>query len=270
MRSLAVVSVCASLILGVVACGGSGSSLQNPFRQPSPNPSPALPTPPPAPTPTPMLLPNGLVIGAVVSTDGNSATGGQGGVVDGIDCATPVLTYHIHSHVTLFHSGMQVALPKAIGVIGPIYNAAHNYVDDGSCFYHLHTHDDTGIVHIENAAQPPTPFTLGQVFDIWGEPLTNGNIAGFMGPTIVYVGTSLLSGDPRSIQLINPRADHARGWRPVRLPTLLHLDVLGRKRKEPQALSALRLHHAPSAVIADGRLGRTLFNGDFLGLDYLQ
>ena len=205
MRSLVVFSIFAFLALNVVACGGGGSglgTLQNSF-QPSPSPSPALPTSPPVPTPTPMLLPNGLVVGTVVFPDGNTAAGGQGGVVDGIDCAAPVLTYHIHSHVTLFHNGTQIALPKAIGVIGPIYNAAHNYVDDGSCFYHLHTHDDTGIVHIENAVEPPSPFTLGQVFDIWGEPLTNANIAGFMVPTLVYVGTSLFSGDPRTIQLIN-------------------------------------------------------------------
>jgi hypothetical protein len=78
MRWLAVFSICASLVLGVVACGGSGSSLQNLFQQPSPNPSPALPTPPPVPTP-PMLLPNGLIIGTV----------------------------------TLFRNGTQIALPKA-------------------------------------------------------------------------------------------------------------------------------------------------------------
>jgi hypothetical protein len=88
-------------------------------------------------------------------------------------------------------------------VIGPIYNVAHNYVDNGSCFYNLHTHDDTGIVHMEDAAAPPSPFTLGQVFDIWGEPLTNGNIAGFMGPTIAYVGTTPFGGDPRTIPLSN-------------------------------------------------------------------
>ncbi len=204
MRWLAVFSICASLVLGVVACGGSGSSLQNPFQQPSPNPSPALPTPPPVPTPTPMLLPNGITIGTSVFPPGDTASGGQGAPVDGIPCDTSAAVYHIHAHVTLFHDGLQVALPIAIGIMNPVYNTAGNYVDTGSCSYHLHVHDNSGIVHIENPSIPTVPFTLGQVFDIWGEPLTNGNIAGFMGPTIVYVGTSLFSGDSRTI----PLSDH--------------------------------------------------------------
>jgi hypothetical protein len=44
---------------------------------------------------------------------------------------------------------------------------------------------------------------LGQLFDIWGQPLTTSNVAGFAGPTLFYVGTTLFSGDPRTIVLSN-------------------------------------------------------------------
>jgi hypothetical protein len=46
----------------------------------------------------------------------------------------------------------------------------------GRCFYTIHTHDKSGKIHVEAAA--PGTFTLGQLFAIWGQSLTNTNIAG--------------------------------------------------------------------------------------------
>ncbi len=116
-------------------------------------------------------------------------------------CENTASTYHIHAHVSLFHNGSQVAIPLAIGLMSPVFSMGGNFADAGGCFYHLHGHDNSGIVHIEN----PTAFTatLGEYFDIWGEPLTASNIAGFTGPTLFYVGTSLFNGDPRTIVLTN-------------------------------------------------------------------
>ena len=148
-----------------------------------------------------MTLVPGDVVGTKLFAAGDTPTGGQGGPVDGIPCDNATITYHIHAHVTLFHNGTQVALPLAIGLISPVYTMGGNFADGGTCFYHLHTHDNSGIVHIENPTV--TTFTLGQVFDIWGMPLTTSNIAGFSGPMIFYVGTSLYTGDPRAIVLSN-------------------------------------------------------------------
>jgi hypothetical protein len=38
----------------------------------------------------------------------------------------------------------------------------------------LHTHDPSGILHIESAKDEP--FTLGQVFTEWGQPLTASQV----------------------------------------------------------------------------------------------
>lgn len=51
-----------------------------------------------------------------------------------------------------------------------------------------------------------TSFTLGQVFDIWGQPLSTSNIAGHGGPVQAYTASSpgvymLYNGDLRSLQL---------------------------------------------------------------------
>jgi hypothetical protein len=40
--------------------------------------------------------------------------------------------------------------------------------------YWLHTHDDTGVIHIESPEN--RTFILGKFFDIWGENLSNSQI----------------------------------------------------------------------------------------------
>jgi hypothetical protein len=195
------------LCFGLAACtGGGGSSIPNPFQPgPSPNPSPALPTAPPAPTPTPLALALGDIIGAQVFSNGDTASGGQGAPVDGIACENTAIHFHIHAHVTIFQNGTQVAFPIAVGLIKPVYSSGGNIAlmpqppPPGGCFYHIHTHDRSGIIHLENTTT--VTFTLGELFDIWGEPLTSSNIAGVSGPTLVYIGTALFTGDPKTITL---------------------------------------------------------------------
>lgn len=146
-----------------------------------------------------MTLVTGDIVGAQVFALGDTPSGGQGAPVDGIPCDNAAVVYHIHTHVSLFHNGAQLAIPLAIGIMHPVFTGGGTIADSGTCFYHLHTHDSSGIIHIENPT--PTTFLLGQVFDIWGQPLTVSNVAGFTGPTLFWVGTSLFSGDPRTIVL---------------------------------------------------------------------
>lgn len=148
--------------------------------------------PPPA---DPVTLVQAGVVGREVFPIGNTAQGGQGQRVGGVECITGTLAYHIHAHVNLFVNGEQLAIPAGIGIVDPVLR--NGYVGQGSCFYWIHTHDATGILHIE----PPTPapMTLGQLFDVWGQPLARDNVAGFQGPVIVYVNGMRYRGDPRTI-----------------------------------------------------------------------
>jgi hypothetical protein len=60
--------------------------------------------------------------------------------------------FHIHTHLDILINGKSYTIPPQIGII------------PGKCFYWLHTHDESGVVHIES---PVTRnFTLGQFFDI--------------------------------------------------------------------------------------------------------
>lgn len=98
---------------------------------------------------------------------------------------------HIHSHLDIYISGKQVSVPAEIGIpptggITPI-----------------HTHDSSGIIHIESPAAHAI-YTLGQFFDIWGVRLTNSSIGGYANNTssklIVYSNGHLIN-DPSQLPL---------------------------------------------------------------------
>jgi hypothetical protein len=67
----------------------------------------------------------------------------------------------------------------------------------------LHTHDATGIIHIESATQ--RTFTLGEFFTEWGVRLDGSCIAGYCDspsqPVRFYVNGQPVTGDPRAIAL---------------------------------------------------------------------
>jgi hypothetical protein len=149
----------------------------------------------PDPDPLPAVtIEEGTTIGDDVFPVGNTASGGQGNEVGGIGCIASV-TRHFHAHVSLFVDGEQLAIPAGIGITDPV--VSDGYVVNGDCFYWLHTHDATGVVHIE----PPDDedYTLGQLFDVWGRSLGGGSVAGYTGELSVFVDGVRYTGDPRSI-----------------------------------------------------------------------
>src|SRR5690348_4067590 len=101
-----------------------------------------------------------------------SITAATGQTVDGIPCQEEMLQYHVHAHLAIFASGQPRTVPAQVGI-------------PGTCLYYLHTHDDTGIVHVEAPTQ--RSFTLGQFFDIWGQPLSATQVGGDRGTVTAYV-----------------------------------------------------------------------------------
>ncbi len=84
------------------------------------------------------------------------------GPVDGVYCdSLEQSVEHIHAHLTIYINGQNVPLVANTG-IAPIGVTSQANV---TCFYWLHTHDASGVIHIES---PTTrPYTLNQFFDIW-------------------------------------------------------------------------------------------------------
>jgi hypothetical protein len=123
---------------------------------------------------------------APAASSGTTSNGAR--IIDGIRCQPEHLESHYHAHLTMLADGRRKALPALIGI-----DLQHQ------CLYWLHTHDATGIMHIES---PDTrTYTLGQFFDVWGKPLSATRAGPLHGPLKVFVGRARVSGDPRSIVL---------------------------------------------------------------------
>lgn len=186
----AAIAVCIVAIVSA-GCGGSASTAVAPVPNPRPSASPT-------PAPTPMQLVLGTTVGTDVFPEGDTSSGGHGQQVDTIDCRGALDNqFHHHAHLSLFVNGEQIALPRGTGMKNPGKN---NFVYHATCVYWVHTHDETGIIHIE----PPDgqTFTLKQYFDLWGEPLSTNGFAGYSGAVSVYVDGTLESGvDPNTVTL---------------------------------------------------------------------
>ena len=63
-------------------------------------------------------------------------------------------TFHIHADLRITVNGSGVTVPDRIGL--------------SPCMRPLHTHDDSGHIHIEY--KHPSDFTLGEFFEVWGQP----------------------------------------------------------------------------------------------------
>jgi hypothetical protein len=97
---------------------------------------------------------------------------------------------HIHQHLDIFVNGKRMPVPANIGIY------------DGEFLTELHTHDPSGIMHLESPVAEH--FTLGQFFGVWGVRLNADCVGGYcrqVTPWTVYVNGQPYSGDPATLDL---------------------------------------------------------------------
>jgi hypothetical protein len=190
-----VVGACAiaAALFAIASCGGQNSVA--PAYHPGPV-SDAQRIARPAATASPIQLVPGTTIGTDVFPEGDTASGGQGQDVNGIHCAKSLkATFHHHVHLSLFVNGTQIAIPRGTGMKNP---AKSNFIYHADCFYWLHTHDETGIIHME--APTSRFYDLHDYFYEWGESLSATNVAGYTGTVTVFINGVQQSIDPRQIR----------------------------------------------------------------------
>jgi hypothetical protein len=102
------------------------------------------------------------------------------------------LDYHIHVHLDVYIRGVHVPVPPYVGI---------DFVDQFLTV--LHTHDATGVVHVESATS--RPYQLGKFFGVWGVRLSTTCIGRYCtGPKAglrTYLGGKPYAGNPASIVL---------------------------------------------------------------------
>jgi hypothetical protein len=179
-----------------VAIGGCGSSShEKPLSslghlQPAPKPGKAGPEVVPVPDAPALGLP--------------AATARVAKGVDGIKCEQnePVV-FHIHVHLTVFVDGKPRLVPAGIGIWPALQAQSGKYgqfvLTQNECLSWLVTRFADGIIHVE--APVKRSFTLGEFFDVWGQPL-GPNVAGSgHGPVTAIVNGKVWTASPRDIPL---------------------------------------------------------------------
>ena len=124
--------------------------------------------------------------------------------IDGIACesATRVL-FHIHAHLTVFVDGLPQQVPAGIGIAPPLEvdeTPVGAFVAGATCFMWLHTHSADGIIHTESPVE--RIYTLGNFFDIWGQPLSRQRVGPARGPVTAFFNGHIFQGNPREIPLL--------------------------------------------------------------------
>jgi hypothetical protein len=124
--------------------------------------------------------------------------------VNGISCDTLEGTVvHIHIHLAIFVNGQEEQVPLGIGIAQPwsVSDSAEGpFVDDGACFYWLHTHTEDGIVHIESPIR--RRFSLSDFFAVWQMALNENQVGPAQGPVTTYVNGQRSSTRPQDITLL--------------------------------------------------------------------
>lgn len=98
---------------------------------------------------------------------------------------------HIHAHLDILANGKPVAVPAAIGID-----------EQAQRISPLHTHDTTGVVHIESPVK--ATFSLGQFMTEWNVALTQNSVGGLKAGNgnefRAYVNGKQYSGNPAAIE----------------------------------------------------------------------
>ncbi len=86
---------------------------------------------------------------------------------------------HIHAHVSIYIDGKLEDVPQYVGI-------PQDSSGNVTCYYWLHTHDTSGIIHMESPVQET--FTFGQFLDEWN---TYFNSLGFYPQLLLKSGWTI-------------------------------------------------------------------------------
>ena len=96
----------------------------------------------------------GIAVAIIMVVYFSDSTTAPVGTIQGVECDPSEGTvFHVHAHLDLIVDSKPITIPAGIGI------------KPNECLYWLHTHNTSGVIHIESPQQ--TTFTLGQFIQVW-------------------------------------------------------------------------------------------------------
>lgn len=106
-----------------------------------------------------------ILVSNATGTSGHTVFNPDYPPINGVYCDQLEQTaYHHHVLLTIYIDGQQVTVPQGVGIAGT--------PSSPTCYYWLHTHDTSGVVHVE--APSGGSYTLKDFLDIW-QSFANAN-----------------------------------------------------------------------------------------------
>jgi MFS family permease len=139
----------------------------------------------------------------------------RGQPVDGVSCSgTLGSAVRANTRLTVYVNGQQAAIPVGVGSVAPPQPGVAALASNGrtTCLYPLHVLESDNIIHVDSSAN--RTYTLGEFFDIWGQPLSQTQMADYVSDAnhtlafYVFDGNGNMqtyTGDPRAIALVEHR-----------------------------------------------------------------
>ena len=132
-------------------------------------------------------------------------------------CLAEVTTLHVHPWLRIWietspGSGHNITVPGAVGILGPTTN--NGLTNGGSCFEPLHTHDASGIIHVESGSIGDK-YSLGDFFNVWKatpgyDPIPATDTAGLGSLPIVFNSTDILGFRPDATHTLSLLVDQGQ------------------------------------------------------------
>ncbi len=116
--------------------------------------------------------------------------------------------FHWHAHLDVFINGTPVIVPSDLG-----------HVQGDAVLYALHTHDATGLIHIEYSTK--VYFTLMQIFEVWGYPTFSANhLFTYSGQSnAIYINGTQISFNPNYYLTCHDEIAIVYGTAPSHIPS---------------------------------------------------
>jgi hypothetical protein len=164
MRGAALAAGAGAALLLAAGCGGSGTARDRVAGPPI------------------VTRPIGVGPGFLLRPRSDAAASGR--PIRGLACRAGALPGPVVAHLEIFARRSTLVIPAGIGVRA------------GRCRYPVRTLTPTGLIVADHPG-----LTLGELFAVWGQPLTAQRVAGFSGPVVAFVGGRRVRGDVARIPI---------------------------------------------------------------------